>query len=48
MRKKRKTPESRRGKRGPRPNSRFKAAADLYRMDGTLFIRISEVVEVVD
>ncbi len=29
-------------------NSRFKAAADLYRMDGTLCIRIKEVVEVIN
>ncbi|MBS7614666.1 DEAD/DEAH box helicase family protein [Candidatus Bathyarchaeota archaeon] len=29
-------------------NSRFKADADLYRMRGTLCIRINEVVEVVD
>jgi hypothetical protein len=29
-------------------NSRFKATADLYRLDGTLCIRVKEVVEILD
>ena len=29
-------------------NSRFRASAKLYRIDGTLHIRIKEVVEVLD
>ena len=29
-------------------NSRFKATADLYRLDGTLHIRVKEVIETLD
>ena len=29
-------------------NSRFKATADLYKMDGTLCIRVNEVVQILN
>jgi hypothetical protein len=43
------TPEEYNGPRALiKKNSRFRATADLYRMAGTLCIRINEVVEILD